>query len=599
MIKIKAIEFANFISYGDYMTRVELSALGPTLIVGENAGEEDGSSNGAGKTTIATAIMWCLFGRTTQRDRPADAVVNWNTKKNCYVKIETDDGYAITRHRKSDGPADLIVTKDGADISASTTINAQKQIFQIFGLDYEVFASSLFFGQFGRSFLELSDVKRRAILERIFNLHRINVWADVAKEKANSIEMSQIRTSSELSVKNTELERLKADLLKKEELERAYEGSRAIKISGFSTRKLALQEEVGKISVPNIDKLRKQWELVDQIRNKLIEYQTRLTTKSAELISLRGDISRLTKEKTEWVSKAGTTCPNCKQKIDKQHVDAICQPFSGQEKTINESIGNVDAEVVKIKEIISTTSSKIQELGPKQTVREAEAIARELTRVNEQIGQIDQQIKDALGEENPYGKIIMEVKKNIKEYSEAVIGLTKEENDYNIIIKHLKYIFTAYSDKKKIKSRMMGELIPFLNERITYYLDAFNCEFDLKFDATLQDKTSRWDYEFCSGGERKRIDLAVMFALYDLYVSIYGPQCNVLVLDEVDGRLDPPGVQSFVEVINKDFTWDASRTFTRPDTVLVISHKDEMRDAFPSKIKVVKEAGFSKIVESR
>ena len=94
-----------------------------------------------------------------------------------------------------------------------------------------------------------------------------------------------------------------------------------------------------------------------------------------------------------------------------------------------------------------------------------------------------------------------------------------------------------------------------------------------------------------SGGERKRIDLALMFAIHDLHVNIYGRQCNIQVFDEVDGRLDEDGVYKFMEVLNANFV-DPER----PSPILVISHKNEMRDAFPQHISVMKKDGFSTII---
>ena len=223
---------------------------------------------------------------------------------------------------------------------------------------------------------------------------------------------------------------------------------------------------------------------------------------------------------------------------------------------------------------------------------------REAGRIKAQIASTGEAVNAARVEGNPHDGSIDLLDKAISEKQAALSESKKKVDNINLILRHLQYIFNAYNDKKKLKSFMLGDLVPFLNDRVSYYLGAFGCEFDLKFTATLQDATSKWDYEYCSGGERKRIDLAVMFALYDLYVAIYGMQCNIIVLDEVDGRLDSVGVQAFVDVINKDFTVSDKKK-NQPDAVLVISHKDEMRDAFPTKIKVVKSGNFSKIVETR
>ena len=83
-----------------------------------------------------------------------------------------------------------------------------------------------------------------------------------------------------------------------------------------------------------------------------------------------------------------------------------------------------------------------------------------------------------------------------------------------------------------------------------------------------------------------------MFGLYDLYIHMYGQQCSMMVLDEVDSRLDADGIESFIDIIYNDF-YDKSDSRPKPDTILVISHRPEMLDAFPTKIVVEKRDGFS------
>ena len=97
-----------------------------------------------------------------------------------------------------------------------------------------------------------------------------------------------------------------------------------------------------------------------------------------------------------------------------------------------------------------------------------------------------------------------------------------------------------------------------------------------------------WKYEYESGGERKKTDLAMMFAIFDFHEYMYGRQCNILVLDEVDGRLDEDAVDSLISIIKSDLAH-------RVETVLVISHKNTMKDVFPNELCVQRVKRFSYI----
>jgi exonuclease SbcC len=87
-------------------------------------------------------------------------------------------------------------------------------------------------------------------------------------------------------------------------------------------------------------------------------------------------------------------------------------------------------------------------------------------------------------------------------------------------------------------------------------------------------------YETYSGGEAFRVNFALRIALAQLLADRAGVRLRTLVVDEGFGTQDQEGRQSLVEaigVIQADF-----------DKVLVISHLDEIKDAFPVRIEVSK-----------
>ena len=204
MLELESVSFKNFMSYGDYLTTIELSNLSQCLIVGEVAGEEDSQelydtqefvedksrikSNGAGKSCIPNAIMWCLFGKTMHSANPGDKVINFYTGKDCSVTIRLKSGDTITRTRNTDGKNELIYVKDGdenkfnAD-TLSTIKNQQAQLNRIFNLDWDLFCGSAFFTQYGKPWLEMADQSRKKAIERILHVDRFSYYASVAKLK--------------------------------------------------------------------------------------------------------------------------------------------------------------------------------------------------------------------------------------------------------------------------------------------------------------------------------------------------------------------------------------------------------------------------------
>ena len=101
-------------------------------------------------------------------------------------------------------------------------------------------------------------------------------------------------------------------------------------------------------------------------------------------------------------------------------------------------------------------------------------------------------------------------------------------------------------------------------------------------DINIADELGTRNYEMFSGGEAFRINFAVRIALSKLLARRAGAPLPTLVIDEGFGTQDSTGMEKLKEAINSiqdDF-----------DKILVITHIEELRDAFPTRIDVIKTA---------
>jgi exonuclease SbcC len=106
-------------------------------------------------------------------------------------------------------------------------------------------------------------------------------------------------------------------------------------------------------------------------------------------------------------------------------------------------------------------------------------------------------------------------------------------------------------------------------------------------DISIVDSAGERPYENYSGGEQFRVNFAIRLALSKVLTRRAGARLQTLVIDEGFGSQDPTGRQRLIEAINT-----VQDDFER---VLVITHIDEMRDAFPNRIEVVKDPQGSSI----
>ncbi len=105
---------------------------------------------------------------------------------------------------------------------------------------------------------------------------------------------------------------------------------------------------------------------------------------------------------------------------------------------------------------------------------------------------------------------------------------------------------------------------------------------DLKetLDIEISDSAGVRSYEMFSGGEAFRINFAVRLALSRVLAQRKGARLQMLVIDEGFGSQDAQGKQRLLEAINAiqdDFA-----------AILVITHLEDLKDAFPARIEVQK-----------
>jgi exonuclease SbcC len=157
--------------------------------------------------------------------------------------------------------------------------------------------------------------------------------------------------------------------------------------------------------------------------------------------------------------------------------------------------------------------------------------------------------------------------------------------------------------KKGLQALIIETAIPELEEEANALLGRMtegrmNVRFDTQrdtkagnvietLDIKVSDENGLRSYEMYSGGEAFRINFAIRIALSKLLARRAGAQLQTLIIDEGFGTQDAEGRQKLVEAINSikdDF-----------ERILVITHIEELQDAFPVRIDVYKTAQGSQI----
>jgi DNA repair exonuclease SbcCD ATPase subunit len=150
----------------------------------------------------------------------------------------------------------------------------------------------------------------------------------------------------------------------------------------------------------------------------------------------------------------------------------------------------------------------------------------------------------------------------------------------------------ALSEKGVIKY-VIRNILSYFNERINYYLSYLTDHtFSLKFDDELSENITIRDsiihYISLSGGEKRKINLAVMMALKDLLLLTDTNHPDLLFFDEVAENIDEQGIQGLYNLL-LDMKKDRQ--------IFVITHNKHLKTLLDSskRLTIEKREGISSI----
>jgi DNA repair exonuclease SbcCD ATPase subunit len=222
-------------------------------------------------------------------------------------------------------------------------------------------------------------------------------------------------------------------------------------------------------------------------------------------------------------------------------------------------------------------------------ILESEYSDEDLAAIVKEIEMIKVHIKKEKETVNPYDKLLKEAEKELKD-SEVdktkLYELKETEEHYKILIKLLT------ENKSFVRKNLLDQYVPFLNQRIDHYAVQLGLPHeviinnDLTTDITYM--THSVSYGNLSNGERGRLNFAVSMAFRDL-LKASGHSFNVLLVDELlDNGIDTSGFHDIFKIVKKEVK----------GSLFIISHRDDLVTDVDNIMTVVKENGFTHIVET-
>ncbi len=503
---------------------------------------------GSGKTTVAEAILYSLFGNVKGQNN--SQLIAWNTKE-CETEIWlTSKNKNVHIIRNISKP--LIVEIDGKILSASSKRNTQEileeEIFDVPKLAITKMCV-ISFNAFN-SLASMNPSETKQFLDDIFGFKLFSEYNnEVIIERKSEIN-EQLKLGSIYEETLNQIENLK----KKQ-----------------SIQTLQLKESLDIDSTEN-----KRKELINkglalkEYKGELIKTRTKKDNEYLSKIQIYND--KMTEAftlgrqaKKHYNTFKSGVCPTCGQQIDQLHIDKYKNEMDSFATIYREN-----EEQKKLLEIQKTESYNSYNDNIAKCDIEMDELRKEISKIDAELKSYNDSVQ--LIQDN-YDELILEHEQKAEKIKAELDKCDIEIGEWN----EMNELFT-----KTLRYNLLETLIPHINKSIQYFINKLDQSYKVQYDQEFKPHifVDGWAKEIAynnlSTGQRKSLDLAIIFGVLQNVISSI--DMNVFVLDELFSNMDANTRNIMLSLLNETMSPDKS--------IFVINHAEMNDDFFKHKIRV-------------
>jgi DNA repair exonuclease SbcCD ATPase subunit len=503
------------------------------------------------------AIYFALTGDPYRSINKPKLVNNINNK-NCLVELEfisNNINYIIKRGIK---PNKFEIWKNGEIIpeDGKRVTFYQDKLNKITGLTPQLIRNLILISSSLKTYFSLSKNDKRNFNDDIFNLKQFNKMLEKQKIKLNEISNSISQKENDLIILNKTLEQ------QNKQLEQYYNITNKIKAQK-SKDKQKIKKEISEYKIKLKDNT-KNYNIKSKEYNKIKEENERNKKKLNFFNDLNNKLSELNNSLHMYESQIiDETCPTCKQRLPKDKRKELINNHRLKVNNIKTEIKETEKELKKY----SNIDIKIIDISDYE--KECKVLENDIHLSKNMIEKLLKDI-ESFNVELPEKPNI-----NIKETKSKIENLEKDISKQKEILKYLKITNKILLDGN-LKSYIISNYLPFINEQINYYLEMFNFDLKIRFNSDLEfqilsRKYLGYEFNNFSVGQKMRLNLALMFTIIQLNKLInFGTLnlvSNILFIDEFfDAGMDSDGIIDCLNLI-------LQKNKKENVSIFIISHK--------------------------
>ena len=579
MIRIKDLTVKNFMSVGNQTQAVDFNKAKLTLVLGENldqGGDDSGSRNGTGKTTIINALSYALYG-TALTNIKRNNLINKTNSKGMVVSLDFEKDnvqYKIERGRSPTFFKFFINNEEQIDDeSQGDSRKTQEYLNDLLGMSHDMFKHIVALNTYSEPFLSMRVNDQRAIIEQLLGITILSEKADNLKEQVRNTKDAITQETLKIEATQTANSKIESTIASLQSNQKAWLAKR-------TTDTIKLKEAINELEHLDIEVELESHEKLsnwNEHNNAILALKKELSTLEPALQRADKSVDKLTKDIADLED---AKCYTCGQDL---HADKKAEIAERKKKELEDALAYQTEISGKLLEVTKGLKD-IGDINGKPSV--FYDTAKEAYEHRQNVDSLKQAYESKKNEQDPY-------EAQINELSESAIQEIDwtPVNELTTYKEHQDFMLKLLTNKDSfIRKKIIEQNLAYLNNRLTYYLDRLGLPHQVIFQNDLVVEITQLgqdlDFDNLSRGERNRLILGLSFAFRDVWESLY-QNINLLFIDElIDSGMDTAGVESSLSVLKK-------MAREREKNIYLISHKDELVGRVNTILKVVKENGFT------
>jgi len=583
LITLKELRWSNAFSYGAN-NKIVLDNAPLTQLVGKN---------GHGKSSIALIIEEVLYNKNSKGIKKSDILNRYCKEKTYSIELDlVKDGVPYTvKTNRGTTQSTVKLFRDGLDISSHTATQTYKSIEELIGIDHRAFSQIVYQSHASSlEFLTSTDSVRKKFLIDLLDLGIYTKAGEVFKEISTELNkeiaacQAKVNTVSSWLNKYIDIDLTPKALTPEPELDPQLEQT----VTEASAQLLVLEQTNKKIAQNNSYKT-----MLSQI-----VLETGVQKPEVNLSSLNSQTAVLQHENKQdelFIKKLAALntyhkCPTCDSTIDTKTTQELAAQKKLEIANRKQQLQQLDSQIQQANKLLERwrIANAAQEQWEKlyqliDPTLETEYLDK--GNLETQISELNKTINDTrqkLRRAQEYNKTVQqhnaqltvveaqlqEFKQDLETYTQELDKLMERNSTITILTKTFS---TSGLVAYKIES-LVKDLEGLANQFLQDLSDGrFQIGFEIsskdKLNVVITDNGNNIDIMALSGGERARVNAAMLLAIRKLMQSLSSSRINLLILDETVEALDVDGKEKLIETLIKEpdlNTFLVSHGFTHP-----------------------------------